>query len=59
MLQDPLVALNMSTTSYGDALHAGTPPAKNAIGIYKISRDRSMRETSHKVNVKESTWVHR
>jgi hypothetical protein len=27
------------------------------IGIYKISRDRSVRETSHKVNVNESTWV--
>jgi hypothetical protein len=26
-------------------------------GIYKISRDRSVRETSHKVNVNESTWV--
>jgi hypothetical protein len=27
------------------------------IGIYKISRDRSERETSHKMNVNESTWV--
>ena len=26
-------------------------------GIYKISRDRSVRETSHTVNVNESTWV--
>ena len=30
---------------------------KTAIGIYKISRDRSVRETSHKVNVNESTYV--
>ena len=27
------------------------------IGIYKISRDRSLRETSHTVNDNESTWV--
>ena len=30
-----------------------------SVGIYKISRDRSVRETSHKVNIKESTWVNR
>ncbi len=30
-----------------------------AIGIYKISCDRSVRETSHEVNVNESSWVNR
>jgi hypothetical protein len=29
----------------------------NLIGIDKISRDISVRETSHTVNVNESTWV--
>ena len=30
---------------------------ENFNGIYKISRDRSVRETSHKVNVNESTYA--
>jgi hypothetical protein len=30
---------------------------ESTIGIYKISHDTSVRETSHKVNVNESTYV--
>ncbi len=30
---------------------------KTALRMYKLSRDRSVREPSHKVNVNESTWV--
>jgi hypothetical protein len=55
---------SVSTAEYGHASNlwstvraGGSACQDNAIGIYKISRDRSVRETSHKVNVNESTYV--